>query len=150
MDEKIAAPKETALIELRHEFKGNTAATQRERLRQALHRHVAVTTIEARRFLDILHPAGRAMELRRMGVNITTLWQTVVTEAGVKHRVGLYVLQRGPTEVCAVNAPDEWLESLYSLATRLSHTGVSIDLACLSLAELWGVYRFLRRIAEGG
>jgi predicted DNA-binding transcriptional regulator AlpA len=96
VSEKNSRPeKETALIALREDSKGNSAATQRERMLQALHRHAAVSTIEARRFLDILHPAGRAMELRRTGVNIATLWRTVVTEAGVRHRVGLYVLLRG-------------------------------------------------------
>lgn len=86
---------EAALKALRDEFKGNTAATQRYRLAGALHRVAAVTTLEARRHLDILHPAGRVMELRRAGLKILTLWQTATTEAGEQHRVAMYVLQRG-------------------------------------------------------
>ena len=35
------------------------------------------------------------MELRKRGHKIVTHWQTVVTEAGEKHRVGLYVLEGG-------------------------------------------------------
>lgn len=48
------------------------------------------------------------------------------------------------------HAPDHWLPRLYSLATRLSACGAGADLACLSMAELWGVYCYLNRLAEGG
>ena len=96
MDEKNATPgKEAALKALRDEFKGNAADTQRQRLAAALHRLTTITTIEARRYLDILHPAGRAMELRAAGLDIVTLRQKQDTEAGVPHWVGLYVLRRG-------------------------------------------------------
>ncbi|MBL0353054.1 MAG: hypothetical protein IPP03_10475 [Dechloromonas sp.] len=46
-------------------------------------------------------------------------------------------------------ANDEWLESLYALAYRFQGLGVVPDLAALSICEAWGVYCFLRRIAEG-
>jgi hypothetical protein len=95
-DEEKAAPgKAAALKTLRSQFIGNSAATQRELLATALQSGWAISTIEARRFLDILHPAGRALELRRDGMEIVTHWQAVVTEAGARHRVGLYVLGRG-------------------------------------------------------
>jgi len=95
MNEKNATPeKEAALKALRDEFKGNAADTQRHRLAAALHRF-AVSTIEARRYLDILHPAGRAKELRAAGLDIITLREKQETEAGVPHWVGLYVLRRG-------------------------------------------------------
>jgi hypothetical protein len=35
-----------------------------------------------------------------------------------------------------------------SLAMRFSHLGIGQDLAALSLADLWGVYRFLQRLAN--
>jgi hypothetical protein len=35
------------------------------------------------------------------------------------------------------------------LAARLGHLGVHHDLACLTLAELWGVYRYLQRLTNG-
>ena len=40
-----------------------------------------------------------------------------------------------------------WLEHLESLAMRFAHLGVGQDLAALSLFELWGLYRFLLRLA---
>lgn len=46
--------------------------------------------------------------------------------------------------------PPAWLERLQSLAARFSELGVGPDLAGLSLADLWGVYQLLSRIANGG
>jgi hypothetical protein len=37
------------------------------------------------------------------------------------------------------------LQRVRSLALRCSHLGIGHDLAALSLADLWGVYRFLQR-----
>ncbi len=42
---------------------------------------------------------------------------------------------------------DEWLQRLQMLAARFSHLGVSADLAGLGIIELWGLYRFLSRLA---
>lgn len=44
---------------------------------------------------------------------------------------------------------DDWLIRLYWLAARFSHLGVEADLAALSLADAWALYRFLSRL-EGG
>jgi hypothetical protein len=53
-----------------------------------------VSTFEAMRYLDIYDPRPRVHELRhRFGYKIKTVWQTVITESGQKHRVGLYVLE---------------------------------------------------------
>jgi len=41
------------------------------------------------------------------------------------------------------------LERAQALAVRLPWLGAGPDLAALPLADLWGVYRFLRRMAEG-
>ena len=83
--------KEDTLKALQEEFRGNDATTQRARLREAFHRCLALTTLEIRRWLDILHPAGRVKELRAEGLDIITLRQDQATEAGVRHAVGKYV-----------------------------------------------------------
>jgi len=64
---------------------------QRERLLEALRRG-PVTTIRARRELDVMHPGGRVMELRRAGYLIATAWTTEPTECGRSHRVASYHL----------------------------------------------------------
>jgi hypothetical protein len=40
------------------------------------------------------------------------------------------------------------LQRVQGLATRLSHLGIGHDLAALTLVDLWGVYRFLARMAN--
>jgi hypothetical protein len=47
-------------------------------------------------------------------------------------------------------SPQTWLQGLYSLLARFPEYGIGADITALSLAELWGVYRFLARLAEGG
>ncbi len=72
---------------------GRSAATQRQRIMAALHRFGSVTTIECTRFLDVIHPPRRVMELREEGARIKTDWHRDATESGELHRVGLYVLE---------------------------------------------------------
>jgi hypothetical protein len=43
----------------------------------------------------------------------------------------------------------DWMERLQCLSVRFSHLGIGADLAALSIIELWGVYRFLSRLADG-
>lgn len=69
----------------------NSRAAQRRRLLLALRRS-PVSTLTARKELDILHPAGRIKELRAQGFDIQTLWQWEPTDSGKPHRVGLYCL----------------------------------------------------------
>ncbi len=45
---------------------------------------------------------------------------------------------------------EHWLESLQMLCARFSYIGMGPDIAALSLIELWGLYRFLLRLAEYG
>jgi len=40
------------------------------------------------------------------------------------------------------------LQRAQTLATRMSHLGIGPDLAGLALADLWGAYRFLQRLAN--
>ena len=73
------------------DFIENSAAAQRNRLLDAL-RMAPVTTLEARRDLDILMPAARVFELREQGHDIATVWVWQETEQGRPHHVAKYVL----------------------------------------------------------
>ncbi len=42
-----------------------------------------------------------------------------------------------------------WLERLQSLCERFSYLGIDADLAALSIVELWGLYCYLSRLADG-
>ena len=93
INEKKTTPsdKKAALEAIRAEFKGIDSATQRSRLLEALRRLGAVSTYEARRYLDIYYPPSRISELREEGHEIQTVRTTITTEAGEDHRVGLYL-----------------------------------------------------------
>ena len=78
-------------INYRVDDEGNSAAAQRARTLAAL-RLRPHTTLELRRLQDVLHPAGRVMELRKLGETIQTLWTTDVTSEGNAHRVARYLL----------------------------------------------------------
>ena len=72
-----------------------SAEAQRKRLIDALHCG-PVTTIEARRNLDILMPAARVHELKhRHGFDIQTVRVRQETECGKLHSVAKYVLMAG-------------------------------------------------------
>lgn len=64
-----------------------------KRIMAALRKLQSVTTIECSRFLDVIHPPRRVMELREAGESIATHWRQEPTECGRLHRVGLYVLE---------------------------------------------------------
>lgn len=81
------------LTQIYRDNRANSSRSQRERLTEALCRMGAVTTIEARKYLDVMSPAPRIMELRRAGRPIKTLWVNQATDSGKMHRVGLYVLE---------------------------------------------------------
>lgn len=83
------AAKNKAMAKAHH----NSTAAQRQRILRAL-RAGPVSTIQARRNLDILHPAGRVRELRLIGHRINTVWTHETTDCGKVHRVGLYVMGR--------------------------------------------------------
>ncbi|GAB7563031.1 hypothetical protein LG202_10700 [Methylobacillus methanolivorans] len=69
----------------------NTAKAQRQRLLDFLVVWNSITTIEARRELDIMMPAARIHELRQQGCKIDTVWTSDITEQGKQHRVARYV-----------------------------------------------------------
>jgi hypothetical protein len=93
-NEEAAPDKVAALKQIREQFRGNAGRMQCQRLLAALARF-PITTFEAMRFLDVYHCPARVLQLRKEGHEIITHRKTVITEAGVKHSVGLYVLQRG-------------------------------------------------------
>ena len=69
----------------------NSAENQRQRLLEAL-KQKPLSTIEARRDLDIMHPAARVQELRERGEKVITHKSTEPTENGELHTVARYVL----------------------------------------------------------
>ena len=86
------SPEKKATLEaIRDEFKGTASHSQSARLLEALLRF-PVTTYEAMRYLDVYHCPARILQLRQRGHKIITHWQTVITESGEHHRVGLYLL----------------------------------------------------------
>lgn len=81
-----------ALAQIRDRHPGTSCDAQRARLREALASY-SITTFEGTRYLDCYDTRKRISELRDEGEPIDTHWQTIVTESGETHRVGLYVLQ---------------------------------------------------------
>lgn len=72
-------------------FSDSSLSAQRARLLDALSRK-SMTSLEIRHGLDILHPAGRVIELRRRGIEILLTWVYQPTDGGRFHRVGLYTV----------------------------------------------------------
>ena len=70
---------------------GNSTAAQLRRALDRLRLRPA-TTCDLRRYEDIYDPPARILQLRKLGHQIDTVWDMAVTEAGVAHRVGKYVL----------------------------------------------------------
>jgi hypothetical protein len=88
---KTPPEKRDVLLEILDASPGNSGAAQRERILMALARF-GLNTDEIRRYLDCYDARKRVSELRQAGYAITTHWQTIITEAGERHRVGLYIL----------------------------------------------------------
>jgi Helix-turn-helix domain len=76
----------------------NSAGAQRERILHRLRELKSVTSVQMREQLDVLHPSGRVMELRKKGYDISTQWVRAMTACGVSHRVGLFELHSEPEE----------------------------------------------------
>ncbi len=68
----------------------NSNEAQRTRILEWL-RSESLTTLQARKHLDIMSPAARVFELREQGFNIITHW-TTEDSGKAKHRVARYVL----------------------------------------------------------
>lgn len=44
---------------------------------------------------------------------------------------------------------ETWLERLQTLYERFSYLGIGADITALTLTELWGLYCYLSRLADG-
>lgn len=94
------ASTDTARIDSLHAYSNRSctdlsADAQRSRLLERL-RKGPVTTLEARRELEVLAPAARIWELRARGYVIDTVRVSQATETGIKHNVAMYVLRSEP------------------------------------------------------
>lgn len=78
------------------EQKCNSASSQRARILNYLRTKGSMTTLQARHYLDVMHPAARCQELRHKGHPIETTWIDDVTPEGNLHRVGKYILAKSP------------------------------------------------------
>lgn len=81
------------LESIREKYKGETSATHARRILDAL-RLGPLSTFEARRYLDVPHPAGRVQELRDRGNEIDTLRMSERSEVGRPHCIALYLLRK--------------------------------------------------------
>ena len=81
-----------ALHAIRDAHSGETSSIQCHRLLTAIESLQHCTTFEASRYLDIYDPRARKMQLVDAGHPIQMTWRCVLTEAGEKHRVGVYSL----------------------------------------------------------
>ena len=86
--------KEQQLITIRNQYKGDSRSDQGTRLLEAL-RWFPISTFEARKHLDVMHPAGRVQELRQGGNEIETLRHSLHSDIGRPHSIAVYVLRKG-------------------------------------------------------
>lgn len=92
MEKKNPSTKAGAGRDHRH-FADNSTQAQRARLLDVL-RISPISTLEARRNHDIMHPAMRIHELRhKFGYNIVMFWSVEPSDRGKLHRVARYVLK---------------------------------------------------------
>lgn len=92
----LAGTGEAKVIQLqtiRDQYMGESGATHAMRILDAL-RTGPLSTFEARRFLDVPHPAGRVQELRDAGNEIDTLRISERSEVGRPHPIAVYVLRK--------------------------------------------------------
>lgn len=89
--QKAATQKSAAQKILKPQY-SNGAAAQRSRVLDFLRRYGSLSTLDARHLIDVMHPAARVMELRRIGHEIATVWSHETTPEGSKHRVARYHL----------------------------------------------------------
>ena len=95
MNQKQKSPVQKQLGSDQKQSHCNSLPSQRKRLLEWL-REKPITTIEARRELDILGVAARIFELRHeLGYNIVTSWVSGKTISGRWHKIAKYVLFAG-------------------------------------------------------
>ena len=76
-------------------FTDNSTNNQRLKLLDYLQEHGSITTAEARDNLDVMSPAPRIMELRRIGILINTVSDQWISNHGINHKgIARYVLTK--------------------------------------------------------
>ncbi|MGC4062955.1 MAG: helix-turn-helix domain-containing protein [Aquabacterium sp.] len=90
----ISLKRRVALKAILKALPGQDSSTGRQRILMAIQSLGHCTTFEASRLLDVYDPRARKMELVRAGHPILTSWRHVRTEAGFKHRIGVYSLAK--------------------------------------------------------
>lgn len=95
----VRAATQTASVNQPTNNTSNSASAQRSRLLDYLYKYSSITTLEARKILDCLHPAMRILELRDSGFRIDTVWVKQETDCGKLHRIAKYVLVGGSAHV---------------------------------------------------
>ncbi|WP_175878034.1 helix-turn-helix domain-containing protein [Burkholderia sp. BCC0097] len=93
-NKKAATLKGAAQNKAQDHYSSNDAAAQRHRILDFLRQYGSLSTLDARHKIDVMHPAARIMELRRIGVEISTVWTQEATPEGSWHRVARYHLMR--------------------------------------------------------
>jgi hypothetical protein len=78
------------------EHQSISSKSQQQRLALALTRSGSINTIEARHYLDVMHPSGRLKELREQGWLIDKITVRYVAECGSVHHIANYVLKSLP------------------------------------------------------
>ena len=125
-----------ALYAIRDQYPGTEGKTQVLRLFVAILTLGHVTTFECSRYLDIYHPPARKLDLVKAGYLIVTIRRTVFTEAGVKHSIGVYMMDRGapgtPGNQPAANDPTK---EKASDATRTPKAFKNANLDCAAQAD---------------
>ena len=78
------------------EHRSVSSQSQQQRLAVALTILGSITTIEARDYLDVMHPSGRIKELRDQGWGIVPTRVRHVADCGTIHSIANYVLKSLP------------------------------------------------------
>lgn len=95
MNERVTHDNEVTRSQSKSDFNENSLPAQRKRLLDYLKAHGSITTIGARKELDIMCPAARIFELKAQGHIIHTDRVCEPTDYGRLHRIGKYILQPG-------------------------------------------------------
>ena len=98
-------------------FNDNCSFNQRLKLLDYLLEHGSITTSEARQKLDIYYPPARIKELRQAGYLISLVWIIWISDYGIKHRIGKYILtQKQPVESDNEGEVAAWDTTRYLIA----------------------------------
>lgn len=78
------------------EHQSVSTQSQQQRLALALTYLGSITTIEARDYLDVMHPSGRIKELIEQGWGVVSSRVRYVAPCGAVHSIANYVLKSLP------------------------------------------------------